>query len=141
MARVRLRLDTRHFDADQRRALRRLPQVATDFLRIEQLQTYRESQNEVPRDQGNLAGSGSTPPIIRRGTRFIAEIVYSAAYALRVHENPRAGKTGGRSPSGARYRSWARVGKWKYLEHPMMRAEIGFARRMHAFFHARLWRR
>jgi hypothetical protein len=40
-------------------------------------------------------------------------------YALSVHENPRSGKTGGVSPQGKRYKSWARVGQWKYLHIPV----------------------
>ncbi len=39
-------------------------------------------------------------------------------YALPVHENPRAGKTGGVSPSGKALKHWARSGGWKYLEIP-----------------------
>lgn len=42
----------------------------------------------------------------------------AAPYAAAVHENPRAGKTGGISPSGRRYKRWATVGQWKYLEIP-----------------------
>ena len=61
-----------------------------------------------------------------------AYLGYSAVYALKVHENPRAGKTGGVSPRGQKYGSgltqsgnkstritWARKGKWKFLEDPM----------------------
>ncbi|HSG05861.1 MAG TPA: hypothetical protein VLB09_05645 [Nitrospiria bacterium] len=57
----------------------------------------------------------------------------SAPYAVSVHENPRAGKTGGFSPSGKKYyprrikgskskgeRSYSVVGEWKYLETPAM---------------------
>jgi hypothetical protein len=40
----------------------------------------------------------------------------AAPYALAVHENPRSGKTGGISPQGKRYKHFARVGQWKYLE-------------------------
>lgn len=43
-------------------------------------------------------------------------------YALSVHENPRAGKTGGISPSGKKYKAWARTGQWKYLETPAKEA-------------------
>ena len=46
----------------------------------------------------------------------------AAPYALQVHENPRAGKTGGVSPSGKKYRYWSRVGEWKYLEKPAKEA-------------------
>jgi len=61
-------------------------------------------------------------------------IGYSALYAANVHENPRAGKTGGESPSGKKYTAgrtesgrksrrivWARKGKWKFLEDPLKR--------------------
>lgn len=43
----------------------------------------------------------------------------AAKYALKVHENPRSGATGGVSPSGAKYKRWAKVGQWKYLETPL----------------------
>lgn len=40
-------------------------------------------------------------------------------YAIEVHENPRSGQTGGFSPAGVPYKSYARVGQWKYLEQPL----------------------
>lgn len=43
----------------------------------------------------------------------------AAPYALSVHENPRSGKTGGVSPQGKKYKTWARVGQWKYLLIPV----------------------
>jgi hypothetical protein len=46
----------------------------------------------------------------------------SAPYAVKVHENPRAGKTGGTSPSGKKYARYSRVGQWKYLEQPAKEA-------------------
>ena len=46
----------------------------------------------------------------------------AAPYAIAVHENPRAGKTGGLSPSGKPYEHWARTGGWKYLETPLKAA-------------------
>lgn len=47
-------------------------------------------------------------------------IGFSAAYALKTHENPRAGNTDGASPSGAKYPegSYAVVGQYKFLETP-----------------------
>lgn len=46
---------------------------------------------------------------------------FSAAYALKTHENPRAGNTGGASPSGKPYPegSYAKVGQYKFLETPL----------------------
>lgn len=61
-------------------------------------------------------------------------IGFSAVYAAAVHENPRAGKTGGVSPSGKKYTAgltetgrkskravFSEVGKWKFLEDPLKR--------------------
>lgn len=49
-----------------------------------------------------------------------AEVGFSAVYAWSVHENPRAGKTGGVSPSGKRYKpktySTRPAGQYKFLE-------------------------
>jgi hypothetical protein len=75
----------------------------------------------VPVDKGNLKSSGhvAKPKISAQGASV--ELGYggpSAPYALAVHENPRAGKTGGVSPSGAQYTTWAQTGGWKYLETP-----------------------
>ena len=55
---------------------------------------------------------------------------YTGPYAASVHENPRAGKTGGVSPSGRKYKSWAEVGQWKFLETPLLEAEQGMLQRM-----------
>lgn len=49
---------------------------------------------------------------------------FTAVYAPFVHENPRAGKTGGYSPKGKVYKPeagstrivWSAVGQWKFLE-------------------------
>lgn len=55
---------------------------------------------------------------------------YSGPYAASVHENPRAGKTGGVSPSGQKYQHWASVGQWKFLEVPLLNAESGMLGRL-----------
>lgn len=60
---------------------------------------------------------------------YSVAIGYSAFYAPFVHENPRAGKTGGVSPSGRIYKPergskrqvFARGGNWKFLEGPFRR--------------------
>ena len=57
----------------------------------------------------------------------VAAVVVTALYAWSVHENKRAGKTGGKSPSGASYRppagsneiAFASSGQWKFLESAM----------------------
>jgi hypothetical protein len=75
----------------------------------------------VPVDLGNLKSSGHVqhPKITSNGASV--ELGFggpAAPYALAVHENPRSGKTGGVSPSGAQYKTWSKVGQWKYLETP-----------------------
>ena len=83
---------------------------------------------------GTLRSSIRTeqPELGRRGAKVIVAAGGAAAsYAKIVHENPRAGQTGGMSPSGRRYKRWSRVGEWKYLETPAMLAASsgeGFAR-------------
>lgn len=53
----------------------------------------------------------------------------AAKYALKVHENPRSGRTGGVSPQGKKYYPrpgvpvpFSSVGQWKYLETPAIQA-------------------
>ena len=139
MARIRLRLDDKGLRDDIRQAFHRTPQAGIQALRMEQLNLFNASQAEVPVDKGPLAESGQTPLPRIRGTLIEAVVEYTAPYALSVHENPRSGRTGGVSPQGRRYRTWAQTGKWKYLEHPTMRAEPGFASRIGRFLE-RVWR-
>jgi len=57
-----------------------------------------------------------------------AIVGFSASYAAYVHENPRAGKTGGFSPSGREYKPpigskrkvFSTVGQYKFLEQPLV---------------------
>ncbi len=64
------------------------------------------------------------------------DIGFSAEYAVPVHENPRAGKTGGISPSGRAYSAgrtpsgrvstrkvFATSGEWKFLENALKENE------------------
>ena len=67
---------------------------------------------------GALRASGHST-VEAQGLEVVGKVGFggpAAPYALAVHENPRAGKTGGVSPRGKPYRSWAEVGQWKYLE-------------------------
>lgn len=124
------------------------------------------SQKEVPVVTGNLrasayvvgemgrksgAGGMSDPAMesthdktvsrhsgaVMRSMEPEARVGYSAVYALSVHENPRAGQTGGKSPYGLAYSPglteggnqstrivFAEGGKWKFLEDPL-KAEAG----------------
>lgn len=79
----------------------------------------------VPVVTGALRSSIRTEePVVTRTSAFVMVAAGGAAvkYALRVHENPRAGRTGGVSPQGRRYKRWSRVGQWKFLETPAMLA-------------------
>ena len=66
--------------------------------------------------------------IVRRMKEPTVGIGFSALYAARVHENPRAGKTGqgltagltGSGQKSTRILS-SEVGKWKFLEDPLKR--------------------
>jgi hypothetical protein len=90
-------------------------------------------ENYVPVDTGNLRKSAHTDkPKFHNKTIFIT-FGYgglAASYAADVHENPRAGKTGGYSPSGHKYKTWAKTGGWKYLEFPLKKALNGMAVRL-----------
>lgn len=106
----------------------KLPDPAA-ALRAASKQLYRSAtlimadskENFVPVETGTLRSSGIVDPPALEGGRVVISLGYggpAAKYALAVHENPRAGKTGGISPTGARYRRWSKVGEWKYLETP-----------------------
>lgn len=88
----------------------------------------------VPVVTGALRSSIRTePPVVtpRSASVVIAAGGAAAAYARVTHENPRAGKTGGFSPSGRRYKRWSRVGEWKFIETPVRLAAadgVGFVR-------------
>jgi len=99
----------------------------------------------VPVATGVLLASGHVQkPQKAFGTVFV-ELGYGGAaapYALAVHENPRAGKTGGVSPQGIPYRrnkqgqpTWSHhaKGQWKYLEQPFNVAKVGLRERIQAF--------
>ena len=96
-------------------------------------------ENYVPVDTGVLRKSGfvKAPAVTADEISVVLGFGGPAApYALSVHENPRAGKTGGLPPSsspgaivartfgtGAYQRKhYAKTGQWKYLEQPLTAA-------------------
>lgn len=82
-------------------------------------------QDFVPVMFGALRSSihVTSPIVTERSARVEVVAGGSAApYARMVHENPRSGRTGGVSPRGKRYKNYARVGQWKYLETPAVQA-------------------
>lgn len=89
--------------------------------------------NYVPTVSTNLKGSGHVmPPMLTPNTVIVVGGFGNAAvkYAKRTHDNPRAGKTGGISPQGRRYKKWSRVGEYKFLSKPLRRRAKGLERRV-----------
>jgi hypothetical protein len=80
-----------------------------------------QSKAITPRMDGQLVNS-ALMQVDANGSKVEVTLGYNTPYAAKVHENPRSGQTGGVSPSGQRYRKWARVGGYKYLEKPMTEA-------------------
>ena len=110
-----------------RLGLRALPVGAQSLFDSAEVIMNVSKTQYVPVDTGTLQGSGYVKlPEIRRSTATVTLGYGGAAqgYALAVHENPRAGKTGGVSPGGKKYKRWSQVGEWKYLETPL-KANVG----------------
>lgn len=128
--------------ADKLRA--QLLQLSNKSLPVLHKELYRfgedimadSKQNYVPVDKGNLKASGTVSQAMSIGGDSVQVVLgyggAAAPYALAVHENPRSGKTGGVSPSGAKYRTWAAVGQWKYLEAPFLKWKPKLAGRLTA---------
>ena len=103
-------------------------------LRVEgELIMTDAKENYVPVDYGTLRATG-----LVTGPEMLLNLVTvalsfggpAAPYALAVHENPRAGKTGGVSPAGKSYKHFAQHGQWKFLEAPVVAAEPGLEGRI-----------
>lgn len=77
-----------------------------------------EAKILVPYITGNLQTTGDVLPVRKEGgVALVAEVVFTAPYALRVHEEPRP-------PSSN--------GTFKYLEIPLKEASSGYANRVAA---------
>lgn len=119
-----------------RKALQELGREAEPAVRAALYQEGTDLLNEadalVPRDTGNLAASKFQQQESEAGSVAVTVGYGGAAapYALKVHENPRSGITGGVSPSGGLYKHWAAVGQWKYLETPFKARVAGFLDRI-----------
>jgi hypothetical protein len=127
-------------------ALRQLEGKAFPSLRAALFQEANALVNDskalCPVDTGNLINSAFTyeaGSVLTHHPEFLVGYGGAAApYALAVHENPRAGKTGGVGPSGQHYKHWAQVGQWKYLETPFKARTAGFAIRVATFLKTQL---
>jgi hypothetical protein len=116
---------------EMRRSFAALSRMSAEELGLAQALTegaegiMRESRPLVPVVTGTLRASGIVElPILSQDEVEVGMGYGGAAraYALKVHENPRAGQTGGISPQGKRYRRWSQVGQWKFLEQPFLAA-------------------
>lgn len=114
-----------------RTSLRRLAsqspaKIAGPFYRFAETQIAGPARaTYVPVRFGVLRASIMVQPPIVENNRVVVVVGAGGAaapYALAVHENPRAGKTGGLSPQGQPYKHYSRVGGWKYLETPALEA-------------------
>lgn len=100
------------------------PRLLARALRADANLMMNASVGQVPVDFGVLRASHVVERPVVRGSMIEVRFGYGGAaskYALAVHENPRAGHTGGVSQSGQPYRRFARTGSWKFLENPVNR--------------------
>jgi len=112
---------------------KQLPDACGQALFEEANAIKNESQARyVPVDTGELRTEHAFVDESAKieGGRASIEFGYTGPYAASVHENPRAGKTGGVSPSGKRYKHWATTGGFKFLEIPLLEAERGMLARL-----------
>lgn len=104
----------------------RAPEAAAILLKdFADTQVVTPAKEIVPVDTGALRATiQATEPVVS-GTKVTVSVSAggpSAPYALSVHENPRSGQTGGLSPAGKKYKTWARAGEWKFIERPALAA-------------------
>ncbi len=120
--------------------------LASAFFQIGEEIIGESKEKFVPVDQGILRASGFVELPKISGASVTVELGFGGpagkgnvggnsntekvGYAIVVHENPRAGRTGGVSPRGAQYKTWSTVGGWKYLERPFKRAQPRMPRRI-----------
>lgn len=106
---------------------------AAIYQEAEEIMT--KSKRLVPVDTGALKSTGIVELPKEEGNVVSVTLGYggpAAPYALAVHENPRAGRTGGVSPQGKPYKHYAQTGQWKYLEQPAAEAQAGMDARIAA---------
>ena len=134
MSELSIKFDTTQFLAGIEAFGAVAEKAAGAALYIEAEEIIGKSMSDyVPVDTGVLAGTGYVEqPAIASGSVSVSFGFGgpSAKYAASVHENPRSGKTGGLSPQGKKYKTWAKVGQWKYLETPLLQAADGFVDRV-----------
>ncbi len=133
-------------EAELQRLGRQAPKaLGSAFFQIGEEIIGLSKEKFVPVDLGHLRSSGFVEPAKISGSNVTVELGFGGpagvgniggdsnrvrvGYAIVVHENPRAGKTGGVSPKGRQYKTWSTVGGWKYLETPFNDAQRNLDRR------------
>lgn len=103
--------------------------VVTGNLRNSAFIATFDSIMDLPSFKGEDANSAAQNHTIK--TNFYKQVAaasgcvvigYTASYAVFVHENPRAGKTDGISPSGRIYKpgTFSTVGQYKFLSYSIL---------------------
>ena len=99
-----------------RRAANQVIPITMSFLDEKGQRLLDDAQQLVPYDTGKLHDSGRLLRAQQVGNAIEVTVEFTASYAWKTHENPRAGRTRGVSPSGHKYKHFAFTGQWKYLE-------------------------
>ena len=116
---------TKQAEAKSHALERHIKQSVATALHNEGERIMRDSKaNYVPVVHGGLKESGVVHPPQIAGSIVSVLLEYPGPEAIRIHENPRSGKTGGVSPRGRKYPegSYSKVGGWKFLELPAKQA-------------------
>jgi len=132
---MELILDLKQFDDDIKTLGNKLPGVITKFIDGQLDELAKNSQALVPYGLPEDLKEPTEPHLkdtmvieyAKPGQVYTGAISYTADYAFDVHENPRSGRTGGFSPSGAKYSYYARDGSFKFLEQPTLLMRATFA--------------
>jgi hypothetical protein len=123
---------------------------AADAAVYEEAQAIEQTSvtRYVPVDTGQLRSDMAFVDTVKREGEIVScTFGYRGPYAASVHENPRAGRTGGWPPNphdpplfrwidgrivpiGGQRKTWASVGQFKFLETPLLEAENGMLSRL-----------
>ena len=123
---------------DMRQVTQRLQALETGLVTALAQALYTRAQQIMARSRplvpvvtGALRASALVYPPRIEGNMISVVFGYggqSIVYAAITHENPRAGRTGGVSPTGRRYPpgSYATTGQWHFLSDPVREIQATF---------------
>jgi hypothetical protein len=122
---------TKRVEGNLQRLARGTWPAVRESLELEAALVMERSDELVPELDSDLRNSGYTRDVtLPRSGESHVRFGYSAPHAVATHENPRAGRTGGMSPSGHTYSRWATKGEWKYLQRAIQERENGMSSRL-----------